>query len=122
MEYNEQKQIIYGILTNRIRLQIYNDFRNLTDEAEEDGIIDKNNKYISEYITRLENKYFISQINNINKCIEQMILEYEQDGELEDLLNPEDEWIREYLYSHIQLPEKNNDITLEDMEYFINSL
>lgn len=65
-------------------------------------------------VRNLEYLYYLSQIYNINECIEQMIVEYENDGELDD------GWIREYLYNYIQFPQTNADVTLEDMAKFIN--
>ena len=73
-------------------------------------------------VRNLEYLYFISQINNINECIEKMIIEYENDGELDDLLNPNDGWIREYLYNYLQFPETNTDVTLDDIEKFLYHL
>ena len=73
-------------------------------------------------VRNLEYLYFISQINNINECIEKMIIEYENDGELDDLLNPDDGWIREYLYNYLQFPETNTDVTLDDIEIFLYHL
>jgi hypothetical protein len=105
------KDLIRGILANRIRLLISQDFRRMEEEFMEDHsvLIDTHD---------LEHAYYLSQTDNINKCIEQMISEYEQDGELDDLLHPEDSWIREYL--NLELPPNKVNITLEDMAEFMN--
>ena len=119
---NDKKNMIRGILNNKIRVFISDDFRCMAEDEDEDNEL---NGYpqlgYNDDVRNLEYLYYLSQINNINECIEQMIVEYENDGELNDLLNPKNGWIREYLYNYIKFPKTNADVTLEDMAKFINN-
>ena len=92
------------------------------DEDEDNKLNGYPQRGYDDNVRNLEYLYFISQTTNINKCIEQMIIEYENDGELDDLLNPNDGWIREYLYNYLQFPETNTDVTLDDIEIFLYHL
>jgi hypothetical protein len=42
--------------------------------------------------------------DNIKHVIKTMIQVYELDNTLHERENPEDDWIREYLYEHIKYP------------------
>lgn len=45
--------------------------------------------------------FIINNKNNIEKTVEELINIYEEDGELETLLNPLYDWIREILYEYV---------------------
>jgi hypothetical protein len=45
--------------------------------------------------------FIIENLNNIERVIWAMIRDYEGDGELNQLLNPEPSWILEYLYDAV---------------------
>jgi hypothetical protein len=64
------------------------------------GMADENmEEYTEEEIAK-----FISDNNEeISKAIDEMYLAYEEDNDLESLEQPENDWIREYLYEHVDI-------------------
>jgi hypothetical protein len=48
------------------------------------------------------NKFINKNKSVIKKMIMNIIEEYEEDNKLDELYNPEDDWIREYLYDYIK--------------------
>ncbi len=48
------------------------------------------------------NNFITNNNNNIEQTINTMIHDYEEDGELEELVNPENDWILEYLYDFVK--------------------
>ena len=93
---------------DEIESQVYNVLVNLIDEdirisfeiAEYNGLLVVDESYIVNYI--------ISQKDNIDNCIAEMIKVYKEDNELENLLNPRASWIREFLYEHVNFDSDNN--------------
>ena len=93
---------------DELESQVYNVLVNLIDEdirisfeiAEYNGLLVVDESYIVNYI--------ISQKDNIDNCITEMIKVYKEDNELENLLNPRASWIREFLYEHVNFDSDNN--------------
>ena len=93
---------------DELESQVYNVLVNLIDEdirisfeiAEYNGLLVVDESYIVNYI--------ISQKDNIDNCIAEMIKVYKEDNELENLLNPRASWIREFLYEHVNFDSDNN--------------
>ena len=54
------------------------------------------------------NNFIDANQTGINDTISAMINAYEIDGELEDLLIPENDWITEFLYDFITIPEEDH--------------
>lgn len=98
---------------DELESQVYNVLVNLIDEnirvafeiAEYDGLLIVNEPYIVNYI--------ISQKDNIDNCIAEMIKVYKEDNELHDLLNPRGSWIREFLYEHVNF-DSDHKLDLEN--------
>ena len=93
---------------DELESQVYNVLVNLIDEdihisfeiAEYNGLLIVDESYIVNYI--------ISQKDNIDNCITEMIKVYKEDNELENLLNPRASWIIEFLYEHVNFDSDNN--------------
>ncbi len=52
--------------------------------------------------TKDQIKSFIdTNSQKIEDCINEIYNDYQKDNELDDLMNPEGDWIREYLYEYI---------------------
>ena len=58
------------------------------------------------------NNFIDANQTGINDTISAMINAYEIDGELEDLLIPENDWITEFLYDFITIPEEDHGESL----------
>jgi len=95
---DELESQVYNVLLKLIDEDIRIEFENV----EEDGLLVVNETYIDNYI--------ISQKDNIDNCITEMIKVYKEDNELHDLLNPRALWIREFLYEHVNF---NSDHKLD---------
>lgn len=54
------------------------------------------------------NNFIDANQTGINDTISAMINAYEIDGELKDLLIPENDWITEFLYDFITIPEEDH--------------
>ena len=83
--------IIHDILYNQIKKQIYAD---LTI-----GRTDNDKKA---YSPKKINEYIEKNKSNIEKTIEDIICDFEEDNELDELIDLEDSVIREYLYDYIK--------------------
>jgi hypothetical protein len=46
-------------------------------------------------------QFIISNLNNIYRAICVMVLDYDKDGDFNELLNPDPSWISEYLYEFV---------------------
>jgi hypothetical protein len=55
------------------------------------------------------NNFIDANQTGISDTISEMINSYGIDGELEDLLTPENDWITEYLYDFITIPNEKED-------------
>ena len=62
------------------------------------------------------NKFFEQNEEKINFVISLMIADYKRDDELEDLLEPCDDWIREYLYEYVDVPGMTDTVKNEDSD------
>ena len=82
---------IYDILYNKIITQITADLTT--------GRIDNKKK---PFKTAKINNFIQQNEHNIDKTIKEIINDYTEDNELEELNNPENDWIREYLYNYIK--------------------
>jgi hypothetical protein len=90
---------IKKVLTEKIIEQICADLTTgKTDNDQEEWSVEKISKFVHE------------NYNNINNLIEKMISVYEKDDDLNELLEPAFDWIREYLYYYVKcLPDVNYD-------------
>jgi hypothetical protein len=61
-------------------------------------------------------KFFELNEEKIKFVISLMIADYKRDDELEDLLEPCDDWIREYLYEYVDVPGMTNIVENEDSD------
>jgi hypothetical protein len=61
-------------------------------------------------------KFFEINEEKIKFVISLMIEDYKRDDELEDLLEPCDDWIREYLYEYVDVPGMSNIVENEDSD------
>jgi hypothetical protein len=61
-------------------------------------------------------KFFELNEEKINLVISLMIADYKRDDELEDLLEPYGDWIREYLYEYVYVPGMTNIVENEDSD------
>lgn len=77
--YRKIEDIIHEIITN-----------DLTIGREEEDLIPFTTDEIKQFID--------SNTTKIDNVIRQIITEYERDGDLDELDNPEYDWISEYLY------------------------
>jgi hypothetical protein len=66
----------------------------LTVGRTDENLEEINNIIINEFIQNNE--------KNIKTIINEMIVDYERDGELNDLKTPENDWVREYMYCYIK--------------------
>jgi len=86
---------IQQIIKNRVIIQIRSDLITGRSDAGKDP-------YTGDQIDE-----FIEQnTNQIQDLIHAMISDYQMDGNLEALRDPENDWIRDYLYDYVNL---NND-------------
>lgn len=65
----------------------------LTIGREDRDLVPFNNNQIIQFI--------VDNHNNIEECISAIMRDYEEDDELNELLNPEMDWILEYLYDFV---------------------
>jgi len=86
---------IQQIVKNKVIIQIRSD---LTTGRSDDGKDPYTNDHINEFIGQ--------NTNQIHDLIQAMISDYQMDGNLEALRDPENNRIREYLYDYVNL---NND-------------
>ncbi len=94
----ETEQELENVIRKHLKIRI--DFQikcDLTIGRDDNDLQPFSENKISDFIKR--------NINRIDTVIDIMITEYKNDNELEDLLNPEPDWIREYLYDHISNPD-----------------
>lgn len=59
-------------------------------------------------------KFFELNEEKIKFVISLMIEDFKRDDELEDLLEPCGDWIREYLYEYVDVPGMTNKVENED--------
>ena len=83
------KTVLYKLILEQIRADL--------TTGQEDQDFDP---YTDEQI----NNFVVDNEVNIQKVISDMINAYEDDDELEDLFDPEADWIREYLYERVKVP------------------
>ena len=96
---NQIKTILYKLILEQIRADL------TTGQEDQD---------LDPYTIEQINNFVIDNEANIQKVISDMINAYEDDEELEDLLEPEPDWIREFLYEHVKVPNMINDNESED--------
>ena len=90
---------IINILNKKINQLIQAD---LTLGKTDNDLPPFNENQINDFITNHKNK--------IELTIQQIIDAYTEDNELESLYNPEDDWIREFLYENVKtLDDSDNE-------------
>ena len=97
MTLNNIKDQVTSVLLQKIYTEIK---VNLTVGRKDED----QNEYTEEQIQN----FIIDNKENIDILISNMIKDFEEedeDDELADLLNPEDEWIREYVNRYIEFPD-----------------
>jgi hypothetical protein len=90
MKLNQKISKIKEVLTTKIIEQICAD---LTTGRTDNELEPFNKVQIS--------KFVYDNYNNINKVIEKMIEDYKEDDDLDELIDPPHEYIREYLYDFV---------------------
>ena len=89
-EYNEYSEILYNIIIKQLICDV---------------TIGRKDNDLEPYTDIQIYNFIKDNEKQIENTINNMIKDYKNDGDLEELKNPEKDWIREYLYQEININE-----------------